>query len=457
MLKSLSLENYKGFYDAQTIGFAFPDGQKAGSGLTLIVGPNNTGKTTIIESLLINKDKKFKETERHTALSPRVKIENTSGGKTEYTNIGDGSVIEVTGEAHGIKFDLVPSRRFWSYQFQGEWTFSNLRTHSIASDIRNAGSLDLGPILKKILKEPTLKDRFDNYIKKIIPHFSEWTIDTNDANNDYIKYRTTTTFHQANLLGDGIISLFRIISHLLSDEESTFIIDEPELSLHPTAQKRLSHVLSELARSKQIILCTHSPYFVNWSDFAHGAKFIRLNKHGDARCTVSALDNSKDYGNFIASNMTAYQRPQLLDIVSKEILFADKILFTEGQEDVGLIRKWATENNKDFPFEIFGYGVGGETNMKLFLEMAKDLDLKKVGGLYDANATTFSNNQSAYPDYFFRQLPTEDIRDKVNQCIPTCPNRTDRVGIFTSTGELKPEYETQFESIMNEFNSFFDN
>src|ERR1700749_2825280 len=133
MLKSLYLENYKGFYETQTVNFTLPDNEKHGIGLSLIVGPNNTGKTTIIEALLINPDKKFKETERHTG-KPKIKIENTSGTTTEYTNIGDGSVIEMSGGNHGIAFELVPSRRFWSYQFQGEWDFGQLRGQSIAPD-----------------------------------------------------------------------------------------------------------------------------------------------------------------------------------------------------------------------------------------------------------------------------------------------------------------------------------
>ena len=224
MLKSISLENYKGFLETQTINFALPDNLQDGSGLTLIVGPNNTGKTTIIEALLLTKDKKFKETERHQNSIPKIKIENSSGDTTEYTNINNGSVIVTSGKDHNIKFELVPSRRFWPYQFNGEWSFENLRNESSNSDIRNAGSFNLGPILKKILKDVSLKDKFNNLMKRIVPHFTEWTIDTNDSNQDYIKYKTQNTFHQANLLGDGIISLFRIVAHLISEDGPTFII-----------------------------------------------------------------------------------------------------------------------------------------------------------------------------------------------------------------------------------------
>ena len=74
MLEKLSIQNYKGFYEEQSIDFAIHDDLKPGSGLTLIVGPNSTGKTTIIEGLLFDENKKFRESERHPGKQPRIKI-----------------------------------------------------------------------------------------------------------------------------------------------------------------------------------------------------------------------------------------------------------------------------------------------------------------------------------------------------------------------------------------------
>jgi hypothetical protein len=45
------------------------------------------------------------------------------------------------------------------------------------------------------------------------------------------------------------------------------LIDEPELDLHPQMQKKLALLLSEEAKTRQIIVCTHSPYFINWEDY----------------------------------------------------------------------------------------------------------------------------------------------------------------------------------------------
>ena len=51
-LKELSIENFRGFIDPQKIVFAAPNGRN-GSGLTIFVGPNNVGKSTVVEALRI--------------------------------------------------------------------------------------------------------------------------------------------------------------------------------------------------------------------------------------------------------------------------------------------------------------------------------------------------------------------------------------------------------------------
>lgn len=458
-LKSLLVENYKGFYEAQEIEFAVPDGEKEGSGLTLIVGPNNTGKTTIIESLLMgNGDKKFKESERHEGFRPRIVLKGTDGIVTQYSNITeDSSVIEISGQSHSIQFEVLPSRRYWSHLFSGQTSPASLMHNTRNAEVRNSQEINLGSYLKAILTNPEMLALFNSYLKELIPHFTDWTIDTNDSGQDYVKYKTRNSSHQSNLLGDGVISLFRIVTHLVHGQDSTFIIDEPELSLHPSAQKRLSSLLSNLSKTKQVILCTHSPYFANWNDFINGARFIRLNKHEDKKCTISSLKNDKDYSRFISNNVNEFQKPQLLDIASKEILFSDQILFVEGQEDVGLIRRWFNEQNLKPSFDTFGYGVGGHRNMRAFLEMAKDLNIEKVGALYDGGTESYTQDKTVYlgPQFSLEQLLTEDIRDKENDCIDGCPNKKLKVGIFDVHGVLKDEYKEEFIRIMNSFVGFF--
>lgn len=50
MITSLKINGLRGFSKKTSIEFAEPNGQ-CGSGLTFFVGPNNSGKTTVLEGL----------------------------------------------------------------------------------------------------------------------------------------------------------------------------------------------------------------------------------------------------------------------------------------------------------------------------------------------------------------------------------------------------------------------
>ena len=48
MIHSLSCIGFRGFSEKQTLKLAIPNGQP-GSGLTVLVGPNGGGKSTLVE------------------------------------------------------------------------------------------------------------------------------------------------------------------------------------------------------------------------------------------------------------------------------------------------------------------------------------------------------------------------------------------------------------------------
>ena len=50
-IKRLTIEGLRGFSKKINFNFAIPDKRNVGSGLTVLVGPNNSGKSTIIEAI----------------------------------------------------------------------------------------------------------------------------------------------------------------------------------------------------------------------------------------------------------------------------------------------------------------------------------------------------------------------------------------------------------------------
>lgn len=60
-IKSIDIENFKGYQGTHNINFNTPDGVTEGSGLNIFVGENNSGKSTVFETLDFIKDSTKKD------------------------------------------------------------------------------------------------------------------------------------------------------------------------------------------------------------------------------------------------------------------------------------------------------------------------------------------------------------------------------------------------------------
>lgn len=74
------------------------------------------------------------------------------------------------------------------------------------------------------------------------------------VNNHWLKW---------NQLSDGTRRMFYIITELATLDKGTYLLEEPELGIHPHQLSRLMDFIKEQSESKQIILTTHSPEVLN--------------------------------------------------------------------------------------------------------------------------------------------------------------------------------------------------
>ena len=83
MINELSCCGYRGFATKQSLKLATPNG-KRGSGLTVLVGPNGGGKSTLVEcfSKIAANDVSFTEGKRNKLAGDKVSINITYDGKT---------------------------------------------------------------------------------------------------------------------------------------------------------------------------------------------------------------------------------------------------------------------------------------------------------------------------------------------------------------------------------------
>ena len=111
-----------------------------------------------------------------------------------------------------------------------------------------------------------------------------------------------------------------------SSKSAYFILEEPELYLHPQAQREFYDSLVELSTMQnQVILCTHSSSFLNLEHY----KSICIVRKGSLeegttafQCSEELFDAEEDRTYF---NMTYWINPD-----RSEIFFAKKVILVEG-------------------------------------------------------------------------------------------------------------------------------
>ena len=122
MIKELSIVGFRGFGEEQTIPFALPDGNVEGSGLTIMTGANNAGKTTIIESIRAfnnGEPPTFSEGKRNAKADYRVKLCLTDEEDKEYTieTVSNGGSSTKRNNTKNHSFYIVQSRRAIDFEF----------------------------------------------------------------------------------------------------------------------------------------------------------------------------------------------------------------------------------------------------------------------------------------------------------------------------------------------------
>lgn len=152
-----------------------------------------------------------------------------------------------------------------------------------------------------------------------------------------------------------------------SDRPVLFLIDEPELYLHPQAVEATRAALKTLSRRSQIIFTTHSPRLVTVDEV--GSALI-LGKGGDGRSLVRKRLSDAVHE---ALRDAPTQARTLLDLANaSEVFFSDKVILTEGPHDTrvvaALFREFlATDPAQNRIGIVTLHGAGGVANALMVL------------------------------------------------------------------------------------------
>ena len=458
MYKYLKIKGLRGFGIEQILHLAVPYDNKEGSGLTIIVGANNSGKSTIWEAFrALNGKEKVSFTEgkrnKHTNHKVEISISDTEDNISTLKTIETGGSETVKkGE---VKCFTLPSRRAFNPAFRKSDNINKETYMSLYMQLSSQRTRDNDYFSIRLFEsnaDQEKKESFNTKLSKVLGFKPEWTIEQSDSSDYYLKLSFGDSYHNSDGAGEGFLSVFTIVDSLYDSQLGDIIvIDEPELSLHPALQRKLSDFLIEYSKNRQIVIFTHSPFFINWTALANGAELSRTYKDtisGNTLIYRLSKESKTNIKNQLADSFNLHT----LGLEAKEAFFLeDDIILTEGQDDVFYYSKYFKTKHTEMKGSFFGWGTGGADKMKFIAQILKDLGFKKVFGILDSDREEICKSlQNQFKDYKFVTISAKDVRDKKEVKAKAAVS-----GLFSEPGIIKHENKENIENIACQINNYF--
>jgi predicted ATP-dependent endonuclease of OLD family len=177
--------------------------------------------------------------------------------------------------------------------------------------------------------------------------------------------------------------------------------EEPELYQHPPQARHLYNVLLKLSSgNSQIIVCTHSPYFVS----GEGFESVRLLRKDSGHSTVYRATYAQVSKTISEVTGKPPVKPigelakihQALQPELSEMFFAQRLVFVEGLEDIAYITTYLHLLGLWDEYRRFGYHIiptDGKSEMQQPLAIAKCL-LIPAFVVFDSDAHKPDSNGS---------------------------------------------------------------
>lgn len=168
--------------------------------------------------------------------------------------------------------------------------------------------------------------------------------------------------------------------HRQVSKSSYFIFEEPELYLHPQAQKSLLYSLENLSLNSQVILCTHS------------SSLISLEKYKSIAIVRKDNDTKE-------TNITQYQEEileedekknfQLVSWINQdraELFFAKKVILLEGATEKTVI-PYIAKKLGVFKYEYTLIDCGSKNNIPSYVKLLEKFKIPYIA-VYDKDHQT---------------------------------------------------------------------
>jgi ABC-type cobalamin/Fe3+-siderophores transport system ATPase subunit len=267
MIEELVLENFRGFRSLELKGL---------KPVNLIVGHNNTGKTSLLEGILLSCQAgevaglpgMFRPVQGRDDLRyfPWL-IRDRAPNGTATLKCKDGVVeksFALTDQTQPPPAGFsVPAVRIGPLLL---WWGGSHRRDAIGRvvSVQNRLPQDLVSLIGKVYRKRDGEEIFQKLLAKIDPRIKKVRIDPGvDKNNDGIQIVVDIGLSELLPLaqvGQGVYRLATILADIIGEKTDVLLIDEIENGLHHSVQKQIWTGLAEMAKELkvQIFATTHS-------------------------------------------------------------------------------------------------------------------------------------------------------------------------------------------------------
>jgi AAA15 family ATPase/GTPase len=169
-------------------------------------------------------------------------------------------------------------------------------------------------------------------------------------------------------VGAGVIELLTLLTNLVTMRSHIFVIEEPELHLHPHAKRWLGELIRRSAQKNQIFIITHDPLFID-PNYIHQLNrfYIKDKRKGTQITSISDSLTKRDIGQLTTATK---------DVSKCELFFARAILFVEDESQ----QKFIVECAKKLGYGLDSMGlsiieVGGKDGFEPYINLAEKVDI----------------------------------------------------------------------------------
>jgi putative ATP-dependent endonuclease of OLD family len=188
-------------------------------------------------------------------------------------------------------------------------------------------------------------------------------------------------------------------------------IEEPELYWHPNGQRKMFSVLEEISKTDQVIICTHSNFFVNMHNYKNIAIVNRDNSGPTKLCQYRGdiFDTENQESQKRLRKIFRYL--SLFDLSRSEMFFAKKVVLVEGDTEKFIIPFCSFELIVlDKKYDLSGKNIcviecGGKNNIHIFMRVLNRFKIPYIV-LHDVDPIDFHENKPDKTDKEKHELST---------------------------------------------------